>query len=40
MRSIDVINLIEKLVWHFDEPFADSSMLPTYMIPPNLPGTA
>lgn len=24
--------IIEKLVWHFDEPFADSSMVPTYYV--------
>jgi len=25
-------SVIKKLVWHFDEPFADSSMLPTYQV--------
>lgn len=24
--------IIEKLVWHFDEPFADSSMVPTFYV--------
>jgi len=24
--------IIKKLVWHFDEPFADSSMVPTYYV--------
>jgi asparagine synthase (glutamine-hydrolysing) len=28
----DQIGTIEKLVWHFDEPFADSSALPTYFV--------
>jgi asparagine synthase (glutamine-hydrolysing) len=26
------IDTIEKLAWHFDEPFADSSALPTYFV--------
>ncbi|MEN8221292.1 MAG: asparagine synthase (glutamine-hydrolyzing) [Pseudomonadota bacterium] len=26
------IDLLEKLAWQFDEPFADSSLLPTYLI--------
>jgi len=25
-------DIIKKLVWHFDEPFADSSMVPTYYV--------
>ncbi len=25
-------NILKKLVWHFDEPFADSSMVPTYYV--------
>ncbi len=25
-------SIIRKLVWHFDEPFADSSMVPTYYV--------
>ena len=28
----DAISLTEKLVWHFDEPFADSSAIPTYLV--------
>jgi asparagine synthase (glutamine-hydrolysing) len=28
----DICQLVEKLVSHFDEPFADSSALPTYMV--------
>ena len=28
----DPASLINKLVWHFDEPFADSSMVPTYNV--------
>ncbi len=28
----DKIGAIEKLVWHYDEPFADSSALPTYYV--------
>ncbi|MCA1621774.1 MAG: asparagine synthase (glutamine-hydrolyzing) [Acidobacteria bacterium] len=28
----DVCALVDELVWHFDEPFADSSALPTYMV--------
>lgn len=28
----DKINAIETLVWHYDEPFADSSALPTYYV--------
>ena len=28
----DSINLVEKLVHHFDEPFADSSAIPTYLV--------
>ena len=28
----DKIATIEKLVWHYDEPFADSSALPTYFV--------
>ncbi len=28
----DLEAVIKKLVWHFDEPFADSSMVPTYQV--------
>jgi asparagine synthase (glutamine-hydrolysing) len=28
----DKIQTIEKLVWHYDEPFSDSSALPTYFV--------
>lgn len=28
----DVCDIVEELVWHFDEPFADSSAIPTYMV--------
>ncbi|HEV2763633.1 MAG TPA: asparagine synthase C-terminal domain-containing protein, partial [Pyrinomonadaceae bacterium] len=28
----EVCSTVEKLVWHFDEPFADSSALPTYAV--------
>ncbi len=30
--SADAVALLEKLVWHFDEPFADSSAIPTYLV--------
>jgi asparagine synthase (glutamine-hydrolysing) len=26
------VELVPKLVWHFDEPFADSSAIPTYLV--------
>jgi asparagine synthase (glutamine-hydrolysing) len=28
----DFVDVVDDLVWHFDEPFADSSALPTYMV--------
>lgn len=28
----DALGIIEKMVWHFDEPFADSSALPTWYV--------
>ncbi|MFC4819723.1 asparagine synthase (glutamine-hydrolyzing) [Dokdonella ginsengisoli] len=28
----DAVELFEKLVWHLDEPFADSSAIPTYLV--------
>lgn len=28
----DICRIVEELVWHFDEPFADSSAIPTYMV--------
>ncbi|HVF55415.1 MAG TPA: asparagine synthase (glutamine-hydrolyzing) [Pyrinomonadaceae bacterium] len=28
----DVCAVVDELVWHFDEPFADSSAIPTYMV--------
>lgn len=28
----DLIETIDELVWHFDEPFSDSSALPTFMV--------
>lgn len=28
----DIVQLLEKLVWYFDEPFAVSSALPTYLL--------
>jgi asparagine synthase (glutamine-hydrolysing) len=28
----DMVKIVDELVWHFDEPFADSSALPTYMV--------
>ncbi len=28
----DAINLLPKLIWHYNEPFADSSCIPTYYV--------
>lgn len=28
----DICEVVDELVWHFDEPFADSSAIPTYML--------
>ncbi len=28
----DLVETIDELVWHFDEPFADPSAMPTYMV--------
>jgi len=32
VHGFDVPKLLEKLVWHYDEPFADAASLPTYLI--------
>ncbi|HEX8853813.1 MAG TPA: asparagine synthase (glutamine-hydrolyzing), partial [Pyrinomonadaceae bacterium] len=28
----DICRVVDELAWHFDEPFADSSAIPTYMV--------
>ncbi len=28
----DAVSVLDKLAWHYDEPFADSSMIPTYYV--------
>jgi len=28
----DIMNILPKLVWHYNEPFGDSSMVPTYYV--------
>jgi len=28
----DVCNIVDELIWHFDEPFADQSAIPTYLV--------
>jgi asparagine synthase (glutamine-hydrolysing) len=28
----DICHVVDELAWHFDEPFADSSAIPTYMV--------
>ena len=30
--TVDVVDLIDALVWHADDPLADSSMIPVYMV--------
>jgi asparagine synthase (glutamine-hydrolysing) len=32
VASFSVPTLLEKLVWHYDEPFADAACMPTYLI--------
>jgi asparagine synthase (glutamine-hydrolysing) len=32
VESFSVPSLLEKLVWHYDEPFADAACMPTYLI--------
>ncbi len=32
VESFSVPPLLEKLVWHYDEPFADAACMPTYLI--------
>ena len=32
MVRADAVDIVEKLVWHYDEPFADSSAVPTYYV--------
>src|SRR6266404_3379689 len=32
VEGFNVPSLLEKLVWHYDEPFADAACLPTYLI--------
>ena len=32
MVDPDAVDVLGKLVWHFDEPFADSSAIPTYYV--------
>ena len=28
----DLVDIVDQIVWHFDEPFADSSALPTFIV--------
>ena len=30
--TADICKMVDELAWHFDEPFADSSALPTYVV--------
>ena len=30
--SPSAVDLIEKLIWHYDGPFGDSSAVPTYLV--------
>ncbi|MGH8064835.1 MAG: XrtA/PEP-CTERM system amidotransferase [Candidatus Entotheonellia bacterium] len=30
--EVDAANILDDLIWYFDEPFADASMLPTYYV--------
>jgi asparagine synthase (glutamine-hydrolysing) len=30
--TTDAVGILDELAWHFDEPFADSSMIPTYYV--------
>ena len=32
MVRADALSVLDKLVWHYDEPFADSSAVPTYYV--------
>ncbi len=32
MVKPDAVSVVEKLAWHYDEPFADSSAVPTYYV--------
>ncbi len=32
MVRADALSMLDKLVWHYDEPFADSSAVPTYYV--------
>lgn len=32
IAKVEALNILEKITWHFDEPFADSSSVPTYYV--------
>jgi asparagine synthase (glutamine-hydrolysing) len=32
VAKVEALDILEKVVWHFDEPFADSSAVPTYYV--------